>query len=470
MEVILPPSRRLVMVALGILAGCGGEPSPDTEPPVVVLTAPAAGVVRGAVSLVAEADDNTGVAGVQFFVDGVAIGEPITDPPFATVWDASEVPNGDYTLTAAASDPAGNEALSAGVEVTVTNVGSLRVTTASSGFDIDPDGYSVTVDGLEAGTLASSGSATLTEVPVGVRTIGLAAVAGNCALHLPRTVTVTIGPGTEPAADFNITCAAASGPTAERILFSRPNLTPLGNGPEQLHAVNADGSGHVQLTDDEFNYVSMAWSPDRSTILFASDRLGLSTYSLYLMDADGTNIRPVNEAIRAGAASWSPDGTQLVYNSGGIRIINRDGTGDVPLTSNPADIEPAWSPDGGRIAFSRGLRLHLMNVDGSDLHPISDGLGGESGAKWSPDGTRILYVGNRVAGLEIYVIQDDGTGRRNVTSNELNDSDPAWSPTGDRIIYSTSEFPATVLYRVPGDGSGSAVPVLSGAARFNAWR
>jgi TolB protein len=81
-----------------------------------------------------------------------------------------------------------------------------------------------------------------------------------------------------------------------------------------------------------------------------------------------------------------------------------------------------------------------------------------------------MYGGNRIAGSEIYVIQDDGTGRRNVTSNELNDSDPAWSPAGDRIIYSTAEFPTTVMYRVPADGSGAAAPVLSGAARFNAWR
>jgi TolB protein len=466
----LAPTRRLGIIALGILAGCGGEPSPDTEPPEVAITAPVAGVVRGSVPLVAEAEDNTGIAGVQFLVEGVAIGGPITSPPFETVWDASQVPNGTYTLTATASDPAGNEAHSAGVEVTVTNVSSLRVTTVSSGFDIDPDGYHITVDGLEAGTVSSSGSASLTEVPVGEHSIGLASVAGNCAVHLPRTRTVIVAAGTEPAAEFSISCSEASGPTAERILFSRPNLTPLGNGPEQLHAVNADGSGHVQLTDDQFNYVAMAWSPDRSTILFASDRLGPSTYSLYLMDPDGTNIRPVNEAIRAGAASWSPDGTQIVYTNGGIRVINSDGTGDVPLTSNAADLDPAWSPDGGRIVFSRGYRLFLMNVDGSDLHPLSDGVGGESGARWSPDGARILYVGNRVVGLEIYVIQDDGTGRRNVTSNELNDSDPSWSPAGDRIIYSTSEFPATVMYRVQADGSGAPIPVLSGAARFSAWR
>ncbi len=111
-----------------------------------------------------------------------------------------------------------------------------------------------------------------------------------------------------------------------------------------------------------------------------------------------------------------------------------------------------------------------MNADGSDAHPISDGIGGEVSPRWSPDGTRILYVGNRDLGLDIYVIQDDGANRRNVTTEQLNDSDPAWSPSGERIIYTTGEFPSPILYVVQTDGTGAPIPVLEGAARFNAWR
>jgi hypothetical protein len=169
------------------------------------------------------------------------------------------------------------------------------------------------VDGTDFGTVGSAGSTTVS-VPVGPHSLSLGGVAGNCALHLPRTRAVSVTIGAMTSLDFAVTCSLASGPTAERILFSRPDLTPLGNGPEQLHAVNADGTGHIQITDDQYNYVGMAWAPDRSSILFASDRPGLSTYSLYLMDPDGGNIRPVNESIRVGAASWSPDASRIVYN------------------------------------------------------------------------------------------------------------------------------------------------------------
>ncbi len=295
-----------------LLSACGDEHEPDSEPPLVVLTSPAPGVVRGVVSLVADVDDNVGVASVQFQVDGSAIGQPLVAPPFETTWDAGQVANGTYTLTATATDLAGNDAQSPEIEVTVQNTSTLRVTTTSAGFDIDPDGYRVVVDGADMGAVEPNGSNTLLDVITGPHTITLAGVAGNCAVHLPRLRTVDLVIEVQADVFFTVTCGLASGPTAERILFSRPNLTPLGNGPEQLHAVNADGTGHVQLTDDQYNYVGMAWSPDRTTILFASDRPGPSSYSLYLMNADGSNIRPVNEAIRMGSAGWSPDGTRIV--------------------------------------------------------------------------------------------------------------------------------------------------------------
>jgi TolB protein len=463
----------LVPVVLALLSGCSGaepspEPSPDSDPPQVTLTSPGPGVFeRGPVPLAAEADDNVGIATVRFLVDGAPIGAPITSPPFEATWDVPDaVADGDYTLTAAATDAAGNQAVSPGVLVTLFSISSLRVTTASAGLDVDPDGYRIILDGAEAATVAPSGSTLLPGLRAGPHSIGLAGIAGNCALGLPRVHEVNVAFGVEAAADFSVRCGLVSGPTAERILFSRPN----GQG-EQVHAVNADGTGHVQLTDDQYNYVYMAWSPDRTTVLFRSDRPGASTYANYLMDADGTNIRPVDEAITS-TATWSPDGIQLAYVNAGIWISNLDGTGKVQLTTDPTDREPAWSPDGGRIAFVRNPRpqLHVMNVDGSDVHPISDGYGDESGPKWSPDGTRILYTGNRKVGLEIYVIQDDGTGRRNVTDNVLNDTHPAWSPSGDQIIYTTTTYPEDVLYRVPADGSGVPVPILTGSARFNAWR
>ncbi len=69
------------------------------------------------------ASDDTGVASVQFFLDGQALGAPVTAPPFSTSWDTTKSSQGQHTLTAKAYDAAGNTGASAGVVVNVDNSG-----------------------------------------------------------------------------------------------------------------------------------------------------------------------------------------------------------------------------------------------------------------------------------------------------------------------------------------------------------
>src|SRR5881392_2894474 len=59
-------------------------PTPDTTPPATSITAPANGAtVSGTTSVTASASDNVGVAGVQFFVDGSALGAEDTAAPYS---------------------------------------------------------------------------------------------------------------------------------------------------------------------------------------------------------------------------------------------------------------------------------------------------------------------------------------------------------------------------------------------------
>ncbi|MBI3548191.1 MAG: fibronectin type III domain-containing protein [Elusimicrobia bacterium] len=98
----------------------GVTPPADTIPPTVSITAPASGAsVAGTVPVSGTAADNVGVAGVQFRLDGAALGAEATQPPYAITWNAGGSSSGTHTLTAVARDAAGNNATSAGVTVTV---------------------------------------------------------------------------------------------------------------------------------------------------------------------------------------------------------------------------------------------------------------------------------------------------------------------------------------------------------------
>ena len=109
----------------------------DTTPPAVSVTAPASGsyVNGGVITVSATATDSAGVTGVQFKLDGVNLGAVVTGvgPAYSVSWNSAGVANGPHTLSAVATDAAGNTA-TASVPVTMdTTPPAVSVTAPASG-------------------------------------------------------------------------------------------------------------------------------------------------------------------------------------------------------------------------------------------------------------------------------------------------------------------------------------------------
>lgn len=97
------------------------EPTPDTTPPQVAITAPASGATEsGTITLTASASDNVAVASVQFLVDGTPLSTSTTSPYTATL-DTTTLTNGSHTIGAIATDTSGNTATATPVPITVAN-------------------------------------------------------------------------------------------------------------------------------------------------------------------------------------------------------------------------------------------------------------------------------------------------------------------------------------------------------------
>ncbi len=111
----------------GVISGIPPAGS-DTSPPTIFLTTPVNGatVSGSTVKVSATASDNVGVTSVQFRLDGVALGGPVTTPPYSITWDTTTATNGSHTLTAQAFDLASNVGSSAPVTVTVSNARQRR--------------------------------------------------------------------------------------------------------------------------------------------------------------------------------------------------------------------------------------------------------------------------------------------------------------------------------------------------------
>ncbi len=132
----------------------------NTSVPAVSITAPLSGAsVTGTIPVSANATDSTGVAQLQFQLDGNNLGAAVTSTPYSISWNTTTAASGNHTLTAVATDLSGNSATSAGVPVTVSNVVSGPPATGLLGYwnfnegtgtvanDSSGNGYSGTVSG-----------------------------------------------------------------------------------------------------------------------------------------------------------------------------------------------------------------------------------------------------------------------------------------------------------------------------------
>ena len=105
--------------------------------------------------------------------------------------------------------------------------------------------------------------------------------------------------------------------------------------------------------------------------------------------------------------------------------------------------DPQVSPDGRQIIYTRRFAnvredrwdtaLWMMDSDGSRQRYLVDG----GNARWSPDGTRILYVAQgEPAGSQIFVRWMDAEGATSqVTRMEHGPMSPQWAPDGRSIVF-----------------------------------
>jgi Concanavalin A-like lectin/glucanases superfamily/Galactose oxidase-like, Early set domain/Bacterial Ig domain/Galactose oxidase, central domain len=154
-----------------IAADAAGNASPasnqvigDLLAPTVSATSPTAGsTVSGAVTLGATAADAVGVQSVQLQVDGTNVGSPDTTSPYSAVWDSRAATNGSHTVSAVATDAAGNSRTSATVNFTVTNtekVAAFGFEEASGATVLDKfNHFDGTIDGATRVTTGRFGKA-----------------------------------------------------------------------------------------------------------------------------------------------------------------------------------------------------------------------------------------------------------------------------------------------------------------------
>ncbi|MGA9347588.1 MAG: glycoside hydrolase family 88 protein, partial [Anaerolineae bacterium] len=190
------------------------------------------------------------------------------------------------------------------------------------------------------------------------------------------------------------------------------------------------------------------FSPDGSTIAFASDQGG--DWDIYLMDTDGTNVRPALGGYTGTDElhpAFTSDGLTLAFSSNraegnwDIYTATIGSSAWTRLATHPAaDRFPALSADGRTIAFRSerdgNSEIYLMDADGSNLRRVTDNPAFDGYPSIIPDGSGVVFVSNRSGQWNIYVANLAGGGLTALEQREGWEMDtPRLSSDGRWLVY-----------------------------------
>jgi eukaryotic-like serine/threonine-protein kinase len=235
-------------------------------------------------------------------------------------------------------------------------------------------------------------------------------------------------------------------------LFSASNngvlaFAATGGSNRQLTWYDRQGKilGHV---GDPAARDEMALSPDGTRVAEGrSDERG--TWVVWMLDlARGANTRLTFENGGAGNATWSPDGTEIIYAPGGgqsadlyRKAANGAGQGQLLLHTEETKTPLDWSRDGRFLLFMQrgkntGADLWVLPMQGERKpFPYLATPFTEAQARFSPDGHWVVYASNESGTKEIYVQPFPvSTGGKWPVSNG-GGSQARWSRDGKEIFY-----------------------------------
>lgn len=241
-----------------------------------------------------------------------------------------------------------------------------------------------------------------------------------------------------PKSSSTSSASTAAG-TLALIVGPQGGTSGAGNG---LYLLDTDGKNGKSVLSSKmqasfFNHV--AWSPDGSRFAFINP----DNPALTIADADGSDLKPTKSSSQTFA--WSPDGTALTLTNGfrPFQIANFDvDSGAIkplfPLADTLSYVDYLrWSPDGSKLLYvatpktakPQGDEIHIINADGSNDQVVVPVVI-DRYAMWSADGTKIAYLANGITIVDL--------ASKKVTKIAAGAVAADWSPDGSTFAYANA--------------------------------
>ena len=282
--------------------------------------------------------------------------------------------------------------------------------------------------------------------------------------HRWNRVFCAIAIGSAGLSTFALTAAAQEA-------TAKPDATAKPEAASEIAETEARFLSNTrQLTFDGIRAGEGYFSRDGKSMVFQSERDKSNPfYQIYLMDRETGDVERVSPGYGKTSCAWiHPDGDRVLFAS----------TQFDPESANKQKAELADRAEGKqkRYAWDYDPQYDLVewNRKTHEYKKLTDILGYDAEASFSPDGKTIAFSSNRLAyqstlterekalfetdpatALDLYVMKTDGTGVTRITDQFGYDGGPFFSPDGTRICWRRfSEDGATAeIYTANIDGS-----------------
>src|SRR5436305_14618763 len=164
------------------------------------------------------------------------------------------------------------------------------------------------------------------------------------------------------------------------------------------------------------------FSGDGRQLIFQSKRDGRPCDQIYVMNADGSDVRRVSTGKgRTTCSYFFPSGKRILFSS-------------THLASPDCPPPPDYS-HGYVWAIYPGYDIFTANPDGSDLKQLTNTPGYDAESTFSVDGKKIVFTSMRDGDLDIYTMDADGGHVKRLTTELGYDGGPFFSRDGRQIVY-----------------------------------
>ncbi|MGD2124423.1 MAG: hypothetical protein PVJ76_22030, partial [Gemmatimonadota bacterium] len=275
--------------------------------------------------------------------------------------------------------------------------GSILVTTITLGDvqNVDPDGYTVTIDQGAPTAIGLDENLTFDQIAVGNHDVTLGDVAGTCSVFQNNPQTVNVGENQLIQVIFNVTCGT---PTGIQVKTS----TLGGWLPESL-TVSVNQGAQVPIGADLDSYYFSPLAPGSHEVAMA----GIPPTCTLTGDNPRTVTVVAGQLAITTFALFCVPPHQLAFEQ-----VSPAGDSDICL------LDPfAQNPVVTCLTAGNGF---------DDVHPT-----------WSPNQTEIIFSSNRDGDFEIYRMNPDGTGVTQLTQNNAWDSEPHYYVFGQKIVFTS---------------------------------